>query len=283
MSYTETLTGEVRGMPAQAYHDSPGVSSTALRSVLKCDQLARHREMYPLNTKALTFGEAVHTAVLEPATYRRRYGLMTESGNTKAGREQKAGFLRLNKEVLSKGDAEACDGIAISVRQHPAAGRLLDTKQGDVRVESSFYGKHEPTGLVTRCRCDLIATGGDNDRIVDLKTTEDASEESFMRSVVKYGYHIQAAYYRGIVEQVLGVRLPFYFVAVEKKAPYLVQVFELDEEAMRIGFDEAQYALKLYDDYRGKPAGPMHDGYSAAINKLSLPLWYGEKKEAADV
>src|SRR3546814_5242986 len=73
--------------------------------------------------------------------------------------------------------------------------------------------------------------------MADLKTTDDASERGFGRSVVNYGYDITHAHYcegaRACGEPVDK----YLIVAQEKKAPYLAAVYELDAAAESRGYE----------------------------------------------
>lgn len=106
---------------------------------------------------------------------------------------------------------------------------------------------------------------------MDLKSTEDASLEGFTRSVAKYNYAMQAAFYSdGIEAATLKPVHGFAFVACEKVAPYAVQCFQLDFQAMEAGRVTYMNLLTSLADckYDGKfPA------YSDAIETLSLPNW----------
>lgn len=59
-------------------------------------------------------------------------------------------------------------------------------------------------------------------KIVDWKTvaTDDLSEESINRIILKYGYHISAAFYQFFTHEQTGVWKDFYIVFVSKVAPH---------------------------------------------------------------
>jgi hypothetical protein len=70
---------------------------------------------------------------------------------------------------------------------------------------------------------------------VDLKTTVNADPREFGKTAHNFGYHQSAAHYIDGIKAATGEELPFTFVLVEKTAPYLVSVVELDWEAIELG------------------------------------------------
>lgn len=100
-----------------------------------------------------------------------------------------------------------CGSTSVQVR------KLLKWGKPEVSI---FYETEESIKL--KIRPDLL-TG---QKIVDWKTvnTDDLSEESLNRIILKYGYHISAAMYQWVAHEVLGKWLDFYLVFVSKLPPY---------------------------------------------------------------
>ena len=80
-----------------------------------------------------------------------------------------------------------------------------------------------------------------DDMIIDLKTTQDASYNGFMRSVRKYKYHKQAAYYMDAVKA-----YRFIIIAIEKTPPFSINVFELGDDMIDEGRDMYNHELEIY-------------------------------------
>lgn len=78
--------------------------------------------------------------------------------------------------------------------------------------------KGEEVPIKVKVRPDLLT----NYKIVDWKTvgTDDLSEDSINRIILKYGYHISAAMYQWVVWKITGVWRDFYLVLVSKVPPY---------------------------------------------------------------
>jgi hypothetical protein len=97
--------------------------------------------------------------------------------------------------------------MADAVRQHPYAAALL----ADGKAEQSFWWDDKATGQRCKCRPDWYQ----GTTIVDLKTCQDASANSFARACATFAYHTQAAHY---LNGTFADR--FVFVAVEKTYPF---------------------------------------------------------------
>jgi len=137
--------------------------------------------------------------------------------------------------------------------------------------EHSFFCNDEVTGLDLKCRPDRIK----GKYIIDLKTTSDIS--SFQKSVLKYNYHVQGAFYKDVLEQSTKKKVDgFIFIVVEKKAPYDTGIYILDDEYMEIG--KIQYRIALGEmmevSESGEYKGIMGDD---SVKELKAPNWLIDK------
>lgn len=86
--------------------------------------------------------------------------------------------------------------------------------------EASLFWEKE--GVACKSRPDLLA----QNHVADLKTTRRLA--NFENDALGYGYHRQAAWYLDAIDLVMGIKPEhFLLVAVEKTAPYKVEVFDL--------------------------------------------------------
>lgn len=90
-------------------------------------------------------------------------------------------------------------------------------------IEKEFYHTF-PTGNKAKCKPDALYNGKDGSLIcVDWKTTADSlngSRNSAYWLLKKYKYQLQAVHYSEILKEVTGKEVNFFFMFVEKKAPY---------------------------------------------------------------
>jgi hypothetical protein len=107
--------------------------------------------------------------------------------------------------------------------------------------------------------------------VLDLKTTDSVDPDLFAKKVVSLGYDFQAAYYARAAQEVYNKPFRFIFVAVERKAPYCVDLFEVDYEMMEEGKAKCIAALRTYSTCSSLEMWPSKD---PTINTLSYPSWY---------
>lgn len=172
--------------------------------------------------------------------------------------------------ILSPEQWDQLHAMANAVHSHPAAGALLTGCPGE--AEKSVYWNDATTGVLCRCRPDWWR---DDNVIVDLKTTEDASPEGFAKSMANYRYDVQAAYYLDGIQKATRKRpKAFVFIAVEKKPPYGVGVYVLDSDSLELGRAQYQHDLRIYAECVRTGEWP---GYGDKIQTISLPAWHANK------
>lgn len=238
-------------MPEEEYHRRPELSQSQAKTVLECPAKYRWEFDNPTDpTDAMVFGSAVHSLVLGgPTVTEVRFDSWRSSG---AKAEHDAAVADGEIPLLSK-DMERARTMA-------DAAMATDMFDGGQTELSLFHGD-------LRGRVDLLH----GPLIVDLKTTVSADPDRFGRSVVDYGYHMQAAWYMDLVEALGLARAPqFVFVLVEKTAPFLTSIVELDDDAIRIGRERNAAAIEIWRECTALDDWP---GYGSTLHTVSLPQW----------
>lgn len=175
-----------------------------------------------------------------------------------------------HRTILNPEQWKTIHAMRDALMAHPAANALLTGVPGE--AEKSVYWIDATTGVLCRCRPDWWR---DDNLIVDLKTTEDASPEGFARSIAKFRYDVQDAFYTDGVQQATGKRpKAFVFIAVEKKPPYGVGVYVLDAETKDLGRAQYQHDLRVYAECVRTGEWP---GYGDKIQTINLPAWHANK------
>ena len=184
----------------------------------KIAQSPAHFRTATKETDAMRIGRIVHEYILEG---KQNYVLSQfDSFRTKDAREWRDAQ---TLPILTEQQRQEVFKMAMAVHKHEAVKKLLYNGQ----AEQTILFTEPTTGAACRCRPDYITK---DNFILDLKTTDDASPAAFARSVRKYRYDVQAAFYLDGVEYATGIRPEhFYFIAVEKSAPFGVGVYELSE------------------------------------------------------
>jgi hypothetical protein len=215
------------------YHSRPELGrSTAFDMLRTCPKLVRHKQQ-TTKTDAPHFviGGAFHTATLEAYKLDEEYAVKPSEidGQSSRTNHYKEAFGLIEKSNpqkrwLSPSDWDKVIEMSEEAKEHPFLESYLS--EPDKIIEGT--GFFELMGAKCKVRPDYYCPS--DGTIIDLKSTTDASPKEFKRSVHKYGYAFQAAWY------LHGLRLcgedpkRFIFFAVEKTPPYLTGIYEISNE-----------------------------------------------------
>lgn len=263
----------VPDLPEDRYHADPALSSSGARTILRSPaRFAYEREHGRPDTKAFDEGHAAHALVLGVGrgitVPLDENGQPYERWQTNRSKEIVADARAQGLIPLKQSEADVVHGMAAALRDHPAAARLLAPGTG--RAEVSGWWVDERTGVDCRVRFDWLHWTGTAWVAVDYKTTDDASADGFARSVAKWGYHQQDTWYRDAAAALGLGDIPFVFIVQEKKPPYLVGAYELDDDALATGWRANRAALALFADCTRTGRWP---GYPDQITRIGLPRW----------
>ena len=277
-SDTGPRLGLFDGISNEDYQCGPGISKGGLDLINRSPAHYITKKRHPRPpTRAFHVGRAAHTLILEPWKFDAEYikAEYTEF-RTKESKEWRAAQEAAGRMVLrvatdsdnfwSPSEWELVHAIRDAVMTHPIASILLDPDQG--KPEQTAYWIDRDTGRLCKCRPDFLNDG--HNLCVDLKTTEDASYTEFQRSVFKWRYHVQAAYYSHGLTRVDRPVRDFVFVAIEKSPPFCIGCYALIYEAKRVGWIQAEHDLRTYDACMRSNEWP---GYAQEIRELDLKEW----------
>ena len=264
---TITEPGIWLGVPEDTYHADPtpngSLSYSGAKIILQAPALYRWQRDHPVYKNVYDEGSAAHAIVLG-AGIESIYVAPYDDWRSKAAQEEQ----RLAREdglspVLPKFWETACD-MADALANHRLASMLLS--RGDAEV--SAFAVDPRTGVMRRGRADWVSPGV----ITDYKTAASADPGAFARAAASFGYHMQAAWYVDLWRDVGEDIERFAFIVQEKTPPYLVEVIELDEEALDLGRRRNARALEIYRDCREADLWPGYrrDDESTTV---SLPRW----------
>ena len=162
------------------------------------------------DTKTFLFGRAFHARILEPEVYFKDYH------NQLSGQDQ-VKIAKMRKSILS----------------HPSASKLL---LGGVNEQVHLWD--EPiTGAKCKIKCDKV----NQNLIIDLKSTRDASPYGFARSCRNYRYDVQSAFYLDGVPDAKQ----FVFIACEAESAR-VEVYVAPEKMVQDGRRKYMENLETY-------------------------------------
>lgn len=253
------------------YRREEGANQSSLKKILDSPahyQAALKFKMVP--TPAMEMGTALHCRVLDGATAFDRQYVKKPDGLSLATKEGKAWKAELGrKKVLSEGGKDDPWGSVQGMTE--ALGKLayFDPTQKDYIKynEVSIYWEWE--GVQCKARLDRVDL--ETGLVLDLKTTDTVEPELFTKKVVGLGYDFQAAYYAKAAEVAFGKKFDFIFAGVERKAPYTVDLFQVDEEMMAEATAKCIAALRLLRTCNETGEWPNRP---ATVRRLSYPSWY---------
>lgn len=249
------------------YHAAKDIlSSSGARRLITSTPRKFYEEMTTVRpyNPAFEIGHAAHTLML---TVGDPFEVVdADSWRTKDAKAARDAALQAGNTPLLAKEYAQVRAMADAILDHPVAGELFT--RNDTTSEQSLYWKDEQTGVACRARPDLAVN--DWSLIVDYKTTLSADPKEFAKSIAKYGYHQQQAWYCEAVETLTGIRPEFVFVCQEKTPPYEVSLIQLDADAVRIGG-------RLNEDARSIYAACMDSGvwpsYPTSVQVVGLPAW----------
>lgn len=242
-----------KDLPNEDYHASVGISSSYVR---RFGQSQLHAVNYTSeSTPALKFGTAAHSLLVEgQEAFDKEVRVLTGSPYTKAYKEEKAEYEEQGFIVLKEDEAEIIIGMKENMIYE---GNAYLNAKGKI-PEASIYWYEDD--VLCKCRPDLMCPPLDEPNsdnkivVIDYKTTISCEPHAFNYSVKKYGYDMQAAYYRRGVEMAGYEVTDFLFIAQEKVQPYASKVFRITKEQMDYGWTMMEQYLNDYKEYqKGKP------------------------------
>jgi hypothetical protein len=279
MSAVTEVAGIVKGMPEAEYHSRPELSSTEARLILDSAAKYRYKKDHPplVNpSKKFDIGSALHSkvlgtgyeAVVIPTDLLASNGaLSTTKAKEFVARARAKGLIPLKAE-----DFEPVAAMAEAVLANPTARAILEQPGA---AETSVFAQVD--GVNVRARFDFLPDQGERRRIgADVKTTRDASERGFTRSIADYGYDVQRQWYLDALNATtgpmpVGLEPELVFIAVEKEPPYLNAVYQLPTVWTEMGRVKAERARKVFAECTESGFWP---GYSTEVTLVTPPTWY---------
>jgi len=231
-------------MNIKSYHNLDALGSSDIRAwINSCPSKWMHRKENIKSSDAMTFGQLVHTMLLEPEKFDEEFAINPhDSFRTKVAKEWKKEMLEKGLIIVDDKMINKAEQVRNQIMSHQGAKMIFS---GNGKNEQDFFWEDELTGIQLKYRPDRVTGTGDNMAIVDLKTTVDASPNGFLKSIEKYQYWIQAGFYaKGFIRQYLKMPKYFFIVAVETTFPYEVAVYEICQDDILLGIEIVNRALK---------------------------------------
>lgn len=264
----------VYDMPEDIYHADPvpggSLSASGAKKILSSPARFWFDRLHPPKpTAAMELGTAAHKLTLGVGA--QIVMVNAEDWRSAEARAERDQARAEGKVPLLRADYGRAATMAAAVRSHPLAAALFT--QG--AAERSLFWQDREFGIWCRARLDWLPDSplpyGYRMIIADLKTCVSASRDAIAKQVANFSYHIQAAFYVDAVRALgLDDDPAFLLVFVESAPPHLINIAQLDDDAMNVGRDLGREAMERYRDCSQTGEWP---GYSAEIELISLPPW----------
>jgi hypothetical protein len=304
------LVQAVYGQADRDYRRHAYTSQSELKEVLKspAHYLGRYGPnavpSYP--SAAMILGTALHSYVLESHKFPHEFcnraevakeptvaelkATLDEAGTEYPKTAKKDALLALaypdglpveTRTTLAAEDYAAVLGMAQSLQDHPAVRALRWFAQptpGQAYNEASYYCDALPLlgGLPAKARLDRVIVDRAAGRVsvLDLKSTDDASPLKFQRKAMDLGYDVQAAVYSHFAELAYDLPVDFYFLCVEKRAPYCAAIYQASADLIAGGRRKATEAARTLTYLKTLPEGSAWPSYGGGeVMQLEPPGW----------
>lgn len=245
-------------------------------------------------TEALRFGRFVHKAILEPDVFAGEVCVMTPCQATFKSGARKGKTCGATAKAWHDGQwfcgkhapegATLPDG-AITPEEHDRIEAIRANLHNSevIRLlrrtdysEAAWVDEYDD-GVFVKGKMDRWSAGDGKFKplILDLKTCEPgaATRAAMRKAVLDRQYHIQAALYVKHVGLLTQSEPDWWWVFVEKKPPYDINVLPIDRDTLLCGMDEVESALERWtrcvraDNWPGYIVDPN------AIERGGLPDW----------
>jgi len=278
----------IENMSNDDYHDHKAVSRSMLMELKKSPKKFHYKYLSGRyekeDTMPLKIGSAFHTLILEPELFTEKAAIMPDylkkpsitqinaknhSDSTLLQIEQWDKFHEENegKAHLKKDDVEKLREMAAAIRKEPATQKLIGQKG---LIEPSIFWTDEETGVQVKVRIDFLTL--DYRYTMDVKSTADCDEEKFSRSIINYGYDVQAFMQQEAVFQLTGERPDAtIFLCCEKDDPYDTGFYMADDTVLRRGELWYRELLKRLAACRVNDVWPSQGG--GKIRPIGIPAW----------
>jgi hypothetical protein len=283
--------GIYENMSYEDYHAIGAVRASQLKGYRISARRGRHCELNPPMGRALSLGNAIHTAILEPGEYPSRYvvlgpceaeiqsgkrkgelcggsGLHISGGKSYCGRHAPAKPEIDERVVLTLPENKTVMNLAAALQERPDILRYLDQ---DHYTERVLVWQDPDMGVLCKARIDHQLHSG---TILDLKSTSarDLTPRTLMGVVYNFAYHQSLAWYRRgcqVLGEPPGDVMVVWLQTVEDND---VAAYWLDDDALDQGEREAMDCLASLIKARetGVCPGVQTDCTHAT---LGLPEW----------
>lgn len=172
----------------------------------------------------------------------------------------------LGVAVFKQPAVDEVSRMVASIRNSPTVAEILRSGRSQVGVQDNL----DADGTPVQCKCLIDWVSDEFAVLADLKTTGDASEDTFRRHVVNMGYDVQAAMYVDLWKASTGEELPFLWIVTESEEPHATALYQASKDSLARGRAILKARLRKYAICL---AANRWDSYPSSPVTLEPPTW----------
>lgn len=248
----DSLPNGIHNLTNAEYHALDGLSSTGFASMEKGQKVFERRSDFPWSSSSFTYGDLLHTAILEPHEMENRYIEADTIGSDTVSARR---LQEKNPDVTVVGKGSIDPVIKLSKAVRGIYPEIFDDPE--TLYETSFIFNSSHTGLTHKARPDILYKREDGKYIIfDLKSTKHGNRKGFEHSISDFNYHLSAAWYIDVLTD-LGYQVEgFGWICVPnsgKQEPYACITSRQDVERGRELYNEY---INDYLEYKNNGLDP---------------------------
>lgn len=235
--------------------------------------MSPNKPVYEVDEKT-SFDEAFRCAVLTPEIFNKKYvGQPAINKRTNIGKSEFASLesaVKQNGQIMISSSSKYPEkyntilSMKAEVDKHPMLKLIFANGVAEEFVEF----EEEMSGAVIKFKSHWVDLN--NNLIVHLTTTSDASEQQFAKDSVNFKNHKRAAIQLDGYANTNRPKDGFLFVSVERSAPFKISILYLDERAISLGRSTYLDNCALFMECLKTDNWP---GFKPTATAVSLPEW----------
>jgi len=249
-------------MTYEEYDALPGLRASVIKLGLKSMAHMRAAAIgeIPVSSDALRFGGHFHSAILEPETFAANVAVWQGGDKRSCPKEWRAFKAEHDTRWMDPDEHARLMRMSAEIHGNQDAHRLI----AGARHEACYQWEIEGVGP---CKCRLDGIGPEG--IVEVKTTSTDSKEQFFAQAERLGYALQFGWQRLAVQLEIKTR-NVWCIAVKSTSPYWVGVFQVSEQIIKHGEDEA---IRIARQYRACEVMGVFPGPCSGVQEFERPAW----------
>lgn len=266
---TETQSATTKNEPAAAYHAAKGVSRGKLWDFRKRRQFATMPPGESEQSDSMRLGSLVHSMIENGGHPSSSFAIVPDEFTTASGTlsKSKAAVKWISENAMNcETVATESELLKATTIYQELALLLYEMPLERAIHEQSIYWDDSETGLLCKCRPDILIIGPDEVLCIDIKTTKASDPHAFTLACETYGYHMQQAHYEAGIVAAYEKPVTWLFAVCETVEPYAAAFYQIDNEQSEAA--RVQWRCVLTDYANAKRDNDFVNPWQKQINTI---------------